>query len=120
MSLLSACAKARPTAATRALRRDRLEGPGIWGKPGRAERSREFPALNAGRAPAGDGRHQAGVGWALGKAGGGAARRAQAARKNTERGKRRPGVAQPAAGVFLAREPETTLAERASRAPRAR
>src|SRR2546427_1821157 len=56
----------------------------------------------------------------MGKAGRGVARRAQAARQNPEHGRLRPGVAQPAAGVFLAREPETAPAERAACAPCAR
>src|SRR6266705_1835981 len=53
----------------------------------------------------------------MGKAGRGGARRAQAARQDREHGRLRPGVAQPAAGVLPAREPETAPAERAARAP---
>src|SRR6266487_1011352 len=56
----------------------------------------------------------------MGKAGRGGARRAQAARQDREHGRLRPGVAQPAAGVLPAREPETAPAERAARAPCAR
>src|SRR2546425_2088303 len=56
----------------------------------------------------------------MGKAGRGVARRAQAARQNPEHGRLRPSVAQTAAGVFLAREPETAPAERAACAACAR
>src|SRR2546423_939028 len=49
----------------------------------------------------------------MGEAGRGAARRAQAARQDREHGRLRPGAAQPAAGIFPAREPETAPAERA-------
>src|SRR5437773_11071399 len=56
----------------------------------------------------------------MGKAGRGAARRAQAARQDREHGRLRPGAAQPAAGIFPAREPETAPAERAPRASCAR
>src|SRR2546426_3152764 len=47
------------------------------------------------------------------KAGRGVARRAQPARQDREHGRLRSGPAQPAAGIFPAREPETTPAERA-------
>src|SRR5438067_12343646 len=56
----------------------------------------------------------------MGKDGRGAARRAQAARQDREHGRLRPGAAQPAAGIFPAREPETAPAERAPRASCAR
>src|SRR5437773_1152920 len=56
----------------------------------------------------------------MGKAGRGIARRAQAARQDREHGRLRSGVAQPAAGVLPAREPETSPAERAACAPCAR
>src|SRR5213596_4031787 len=56
----------------------------------------------------------------MGKAGRGIARRAQAARQDREHGRLRSGVAQPAAGVLPAREPETSPVERAACAPCAR
>src|SRR5438876_429394 len=56
----------------------------------------------------------------MGKAGRGIARRAQAARQDREHGRLRRSVAQPAAGVLPAREPETSPAERAACAPCAR
>src|SRR3977135_1998050 len=56
----------------------------------------------------------------MGKAGRGFSRRAQAARQDREHGSLRPGAAQPAAGIFPAREPETAPAERAPRASCAR
>src|SRR5437867_8351626 len=56
----------------------------------------------------------------MGKAGREVSRRAQAARQNPEHGRLRSGVAQPAPGVFPAREPETAPAERAACAPCAR
>src|SRR5947209_10890993 len=56
----------------------------------------------------------------MGKAGRGVSRRAQAARQNPEHGRLRSGVAQPAPGVFPAREPETAPAERAACASSAR
>src|SRR5207247_3865888 len=61
-----------------------------------------------------------GGGGVLGAARGGAARRIEAARPDTEGRRRRSRIAQPAAGVFPAREPEAAPARRAPFAPRAR
>src|SRR5438552_7564641 len=93
---------------------------GVCGKARPDDRERGFAAARAGRASRGGRGQRARGGGILGAARGGAARRIEAARPDTEGRRRRSRIAQPVAGLFPARELEAAPARRASFAPRAR